>query len=189
MRRSSNATIRSPGAARSRLATAPDAVWWPRRAARPVHSACGQPCRRSPPCRNVRTSLFVLPCFDVYRAVSRRIHRIFAHSTALIEPPSLDESCLDVARDLRGLQTASAAAKEIRARIFDETGLKLPREMPVGQRLGGKKRDLRPVALKEGLCDVRPTSDRRGGGHPWPSIRASQRRGPMRSQAGDQRRI
>jgi hypothetical protein len=107
----------------------------------------------------------------------------------LIEPPSLDESCLDVARDLRGLQTVSAAAKEIRVRIFEETGLKLPREMPVGQRLGGKKRDLRPVAVKDGLCDVRPTSDRRGGGHPWPSIRAGERRGPMRSQAGDQRRI
>jgi nucleotidyltransferase/DNA polymerase involved in DNA repair len=30
---------------------------------------------------------------------------------------------LDVTQDLRGMQTASATAKEIRARIFEETGL------------------------------------------------------------------
>ncbi len=63
------------------------------------------------------------PRFDVYRAVSRQIHGIFARYTALIEPLSLDEAYLDVTRDLRGLQTASATTKEIRARIFEETGL------------------------------------------------------------------
>jgi DNA polymerase-4 len=65
----------------------------------------------------------VPPRFDVYRAVSRQIHGIFARYTALIEPLSLDEAYLDVTQDLRGLQTASATAKEIRARIFEETGL------------------------------------------------------------------
>src|SRR5215469_9561773 len=67
--------------------------------------------------------VFVPPRFDVYRAVSRQIHGIFAHYTELIEPLSLDEAYLDVTRDLRGLQTASATAREIRARIFEETGL------------------------------------------------------------------
>ena len=56
--------------------------------------------------------------------------------TALIEPLSLDEAYLDVTRDLRCLQTASATAKEIRARIFEEAGLKLPiratRELAAG---------------------------------------------------------
>ena len=61
------------------------------------------------------------PRFEVYRAVSRQIHAIFAHYTALIEPLSLDEAYLDVTQDLRGgLQTASATAKGIRARIFEE---------------------------------------------------------------------
>ena len=67
--------------------------------------------------------VFVPPRFEVYRAVSRQIHAIFAHYTALIEPLSLDEAYLDVTQDLRGLQTASATAKEIRARILEETGL------------------------------------------------------------------
>ena len=67
--------------------------------------------------------VFVPPRFEVYRAVSRQIHAIFAHYTAQIEPLSLDEAYLDVTQDLRGLQTAFATAKEIRARILEETGL------------------------------------------------------------------
>jgi DNA polymerase IV len=67
--------------------------------------------------------VFVPPRFDLYRAVSRQIRAIFADYTALIEPLSLDEAYLDVTQDLRGLQTAAATAKEIRARILQETGL------------------------------------------------------------------
>ena len=67
--------------------------------------------------------VFVPPRFEVYRAVSRQIHAIFAQYTSLIEPLSLDEAYLDVTLDLRGLQTASATAKAIRARILEETGL------------------------------------------------------------------
>ncbi|HEX3399330.1 MAG TPA: DNA polymerase IV [Acetobacteraceae bacterium] len=67
--------------------------------------------------------VFVLPRFEVYRTVSRQIHAIFSHYTALIEPLSLDEAYLDVTQDLRGLRTASATAKEIRTRILQETGL------------------------------------------------------------------
>jgi DNA polymerase IV len=67
--------------------------------------------------------VFVPPRFEVYRAVSRQIHAILSHYTALIEPLSLDEAYLDVTQDLRGLQTASATAKEIRVRILREIGL------------------------------------------------------------------
>jgi hypothetical protein len=67
--------------------------------------------------------VFVPPRFDVYRAVSRQIHAIFADYTASIEPLALDEAYLDVTENRRGLPTASATAKEIRARIFHETGL------------------------------------------------------------------
>src|SRR5271166_2892597 len=67
--------------------------------------------------------VFVPPRFDLYRAISRQIRAIFADYTALVEPLSLDEANLDVTEDLRGLQTAAATAKEIRARISQETGL------------------------------------------------------------------
>jgi len=67
--------------------------------------------------------IFRPPRFDVYKAVSRQIHEIFADYTPLIEPLSLDEAYLDVTENLRGIATASATAKEIRARILEETGL------------------------------------------------------------------
>ncbi len=67
--------------------------------------------------------VFVQPRFDVYRAISRQIHAIFADYTGLIEPLALDEAYLDVTENRRGLPTASATAKEIRARILEETKL------------------------------------------------------------------
>jgi DNA polymerase IV len=67
--------------------------------------------------------MFVPPRFDAYRAVSRQIHAIFADYTALMEPLALDEAYLDVTANRRGLPTASATAKEIRARILEQTGL------------------------------------------------------------------
>ena len=67
--------------------------------------------------------VFVPPRFEVYRAVSRQIHAIFARYTPLIEPLSLDEAYLDVTDNLARLPTAWATAKEIRARILEETGL------------------------------------------------------------------
>ena len=67
--------------------------------------------------------VFVPPRFEVYKAVSRQIHAIFAEYTGLIEPLSLDEAYLDVSANLRGLPTASQTAEEIRERIFAETGL------------------------------------------------------------------
>src|SRR5437762_12962230 len=75
--------------------------------------------------------VFVPPRFDVYRAVSRQIHTIFADYTALIEPLSLDEAYLDVSENRRSLPTASATAKEIRARIFEETRLTASAGCPI----------------------------------------------------------
>src|SRR6195952_4573656 len=67
--------------------------------------------------------IFRPPRFEVYKAVSRQIHAIFADYTPLIQPISLDEAYLDVTANLRGLPTAWATAKEIRARILEDTGL------------------------------------------------------------------
>ncbi|MBK1817591.1 DNA polymerase IV [Luteolibacter yonseiensis] len=58
--------------------------------------------------------------FDLYRSVSSRIRAIFGRFTDLIEPLSLDEAYLDVSH----LESNGAAvAREIRAQIFEETGL------------------------------------------------------------------
>ena len=67
--------------------------------------------------------IFVPPRFDVYKAVSRQIHAIFADYTDLIQPLSLDEAYLDVTANRRGIETAWKTAREIRARILAETGL------------------------------------------------------------------
>jgi DNA polymerase-4 len=67
--------------------------------------------------------VFVPARFEVYKAVSRQIHAIFADYTDLIEPLSLDEAYLDVTENRRGLATATDTAQEIRARILADTGL------------------------------------------------------------------
>ncbi|PZP53253.1 MAG: DNA polymerase IV [Micavibrio aeruginosavorus] len=67
--------------------------------------------------------IFTLPRFEVYRAVSQQIREIFLEYTPHVEPLSLDEAYLDVTENLKGVPTASATAKEIRARIFETTGL------------------------------------------------------------------
>ena len=42
---------------------------------------------------------FVTPRFDVYKAVSLQIRKIFAEYTSIIEPLSLDEAYLDVTQN------------------------------------------------------------------------------------------
>jgi len=67
--------------------------------------------------------IFVIPRFDVYKAVSNQIREIFGEYTPLIEPLSLDEAYLDVTQNLKQIASATEIAQEIRARIRLETGL------------------------------------------------------------------
>ncbi len=67
--------------------------------------------------------IFVPPRFDVYKAVSRQIHAIFARYTPVIQPLSLDEAYLDVTTPLIDRGSATAIAEDIRAAIRAETGL------------------------------------------------------------------
>ena len=67
--------------------------------------------------------VFAAPRFEVYKAVSRQIHAIFAEFSDLIQPLSLDEAYLDVTRNRAGLPSAWATGKAIRARILEDTGL------------------------------------------------------------------
>jgi DNA polymerase IV len=66
---------------------------------------------------------FVHPRFDVYKSVSRQIGNIFLEYTPLVEPFSLDEAYLDVTHPMKGKNSATLIANEIRQRIFNETGL------------------------------------------------------------------
>lgn len=68
--------------------------------------------------------VFVKPRFDVYHAVSRQIRAIFHEYTHLVEPLSLDEAYLDVTEPLKGKNSATLIANEIRKKIFDELQLK-----------------------------------------------------------------
>jgi DNA polymerase-4 len=84
-----------------------------------VHSAMPSVTAR----RKCPDLIFVPPRFDVYRAVSQQIREIFAEYTALIEPLSLDEAYLDVTHNLKGMESATAIAVEIRGKIKQVTGL------------------------------------------------------------------
>ncbi len=67
--------------------------------------------------------IFVRPRFDRYKEVSNKIREIFYEFTDMVEPLSLDEAYLDVTSNKKGNPSASLIAKEIRGRIFEETGL------------------------------------------------------------------
>ncbi len=67
--------------------------------------------------------IFVPHRFEVYREISQQIRAIFRDYADEVEPLSLDEAYLDVSSDKAGLGSATATAREIRARIRAETGL------------------------------------------------------------------
>src|SRR5690606_16810165 len=67
--------------------------------------------------------IFVRPRFDRYSEISKKIRKIFFEYTDKVEPLSLDEAYLDVTENKKGNPSATLIAKEIRERIFAETGL------------------------------------------------------------------
>lgn len=67
--------------------------------------------------------IFVPTRFDRYREISNQIRNIFHYYTDLVEPLSLDEAFLDVSDNKHNHPSATEIAKEIRQRIFEETGL------------------------------------------------------------------
>lgn len=68
--------------------------------------------------------IFVPPRFDAYHEVSAQIRAIFYEYTDLVEPLSLDEAFLDVTRNHQNNPSASLIAKEIKEKIFLQTGLR-----------------------------------------------------------------
>jgi len=68
--------------------------------------------------------IFVKSDFERYKELSAKIREIFYEYTDLVEPLSLDEAYLDVTENKKGNPSANAIAREIRARIYEETGLR-----------------------------------------------------------------
>ena len=67
--------------------------------------------------------LIVRPDFARYRAASQRVMAILRSCTPLVEPLSLDEAYLDVTQNLWGEPLATVVAKQLKKKIFAETGL------------------------------------------------------------------
>lgn len=65
----------------------------------------------------------VKPRFQRYKEISQQIRQIFYEFTDLVEPLSLDEAYLDVTENKKNMESANDIAREIRKRIFEETGL------------------------------------------------------------------
>ena len=68
--------------------------------------------------------IFVKTDFARYKELSLKIREIFYQYTDLVEPLSLDEAYLDVTENKKGNPSANAIAKEIRAKIYEQTGLR-----------------------------------------------------------------
>ena len=62
--------------------------------------------------------------FPRYKEFSTQIREIFYEYTDLVEPLSLDEAYLDVTENKKGNPSANSIAREIRQKIFDNTGLR-----------------------------------------------------------------
>jgi DNA polymerase-4 len=97
--------------------------------------------------------IFVKHRFDVYKAVSRQIRDIFEDYTPLVEPLSLDEAYLDVTENLKGMASATEIAREIKARIREETGLTASAGVSYNKFLAKLASDYRKP---DGLFVIRP---------------------------------
>ena len=68
--------------------------------------------------------IFVKSDFARYKEISAKVREIFYEYTDLVEPLSLDEAYLDVTINKKENPSANDIAREIRQRIFKETGLR-----------------------------------------------------------------
>ncbi len=91
--------------------------------------------------------------FEVYKSVSRQIMEIFFEYTDLVEPLSIDEAFLDVTENKKGMISATLIAREIKKRIFEETGLTASAGVSINKFLAKVASDQRKP---DGLFLIRP---------------------------------
>jgi DNA polymerase-4 len=101
-------------------------------------------------CRHL---VFVKPRFTRYKEISNQIREIFFEYTNLVEPLSLDEAYLDVTENKKGIRLATDIAKEIRAKIFEKTGLTASAGISYNKFLAKTASD---VNKPNGMCLVHP---------------------------------
>ena len=91
--------------------------------------------------------------YERYKEISRQVHSIFHEYTDIIEPLSLDEAYLDVTANKKGMTLAVDIAREIKQRIFEETGLTASAGVSYCKFLAKIASDYRKP---NGLCTVHP---------------------------------
>ena len=99
------------------------------------------------------TLVIVEPRFHVYKEVSAQINAIFQDYTDLIEPLSLDEAFLDVTHNKRSMPLGVDIAREIKARIRQETDLTASAGVSYCKFLAKIASDYRKP---DGLCVIHP---------------------------------
>ena len=99
-------------------------------------------------------NLIIVPCrHDYYAKISHQIHQIFQEYTDLIEPISIDEACLDVTQNKKGIELAVDIAKEIKTRIKEATGLTASAGISYCKFLAKVASDYRKP---DGICTIHP---------------------------------
>ena len=100
-------------------------------------------------------AVFLRPRFQDYRAVTARLHALFAEYATAIEPLSLDEAYLEVTGVRRCAGSATRMAEAIRRRIREETGLTASAGVSYNKLLAKLASD---EDKPDGLCVVPPDS-------------------------------
>ncbi len=98
--------------------------------------------------------IFTKPRFEVYKEVSGQIREIFAEYTDLIEPLSLDEAYLDVTENFKNMELATEIATEIRAKIYEKTGLTASAGISYNKFLAKTASD---INKPNGQCVIKPS--------------------------------
>lgn len=97
--------------------------------------------------------VFVTPVFEKYRVASKRVMSIFREFTPLVEPLSIDEAFLDVAGSVGLFGEPIEIARQIKERVFAETGLPLSVGL-AGSKFVAKLASQR--AKPEGILEIPP---------------------------------